>query len=588
MEDQTSTQVLIIGLGPAGATLSLLLAQQGIRVTAVSRHRTTANTPRAHIFNQRAMEVLRDAGVEAEVGKFASSSADMQNTTWSHTLAGEEYGRMWSWGNKPSEKHRYEMASPCVMSDLPQSFLEPVLVEAARQHGAEIKFGIEFISFEDRGDSILTLLRDIDSAKEYRIASDYLIGADGGRSSVIEQLGIPVEGRQINSAFNVHIKADLSEYLGHRPASLNWILNPDAPGWSAVGNIRMVRPWSEFVVSMHPAHKDANSVDPTSDQIVGRLHQMIGNDNVDITVLSAFRWMINDQVAKTWQKGRVLCLGDAVHRHPPINGLGSNTCIADSFNVAWKLAYVLQGKAGAVLLDTLTTERKPVGDAVVRRANDGMDAHRALWSVLGLTPESRKVTVSVLESATIEGRQAREHLADAFEATDAELQALGIQMNQIYFNSPGTYAEPDDMAPDVSGFNMLKEVFVSTFPGCHLPHVWLAATGQSSRISSLDLCGHGRFTLLTGVGGGCWRRAVEELANTGNSVPITCFSIGFHCDYMDVYRDWQRVRSIEEDGAVLVRPDHFVAWRHRTSPEDATKTLWNVFAHILANPSFAQ
>ena len=140
---------------------------------------------------------------------------------------------------------------------------------------------------------------------------------------------------------------------------------------------------------MHPAHADANKSDPDNDMIVKRLKQMIGED-VNIGVLSTFRWMINDEVARTWQKGRVLCIGDAVHRHPPINGLGSNTCISDAFNLAWKLALVLRGTANPKLLYTLTTERKPVGDAVVRRANEGMLVHRELWSMLGLTPESRE------------------------------------------------------------------------------------------------------------------------------------------------------------------------------------------------------
>lgn len=157
---------------------------------------------------------------------------------------------MWAWGNKPSERHRYDTASPCSMTDLPQSFVEPILVSAAQGQGALIKFGTEFISFESNDGSVTTRVRDRRADSVYQITSRYLIGADGARSAVIEQLGIPIDGKQLNSAFNVHIKADLSRYLAHRPASLNWVLNPDAPGWSAVGNFRMVRPWDEFVVSM--------------------------------------------------------------------------------------------------------------------------------------------------------------------------------------------------------------------------------------------------------------------------------------------------------------------------------------------------
>ena len=585
MESESSTQVLIVGAGPAGATLALLLAQLGIKTLAISRHRSTANTPRAHIFNQRAMEVLRDAGLEERVSQVATSAENMMHTTWSHTLAGEEYGRMFAWGNKPSEIHRYAMASPCSMSDLPQSYLEPILVEAALGHDAQIKFSTELVSFEDKGVSVEAVVYDRDSGKEYTIRSDYLVGADGARSAVIDMLGIPIDGKQLNSAFNVHIKADLSKYMANRPASLNWVLNPDAPDWSTVGNVRMVRPWNEFVVSMHPAQKDSNLKDPSNEHIVKRLHQMIGDDSVDIEVLSTSRWSINDQVARTWQKGQVLCIGDAVHRHPPINGLGSNTCISDAFNLAWKLAYVLQGIAGTKLLDTLTIERKPVGDAVVRRANDGMEVHRTLWSILGLTPESRAQAISKLESITPEGREARECLNNAIEATDVEFQALGIQMNQVYVGSPAILAQPEDTLPNTSGIDTLKEVIVSTYPGYHLPHVWLAASGQSPRLSSIDLCGHGRFTLLTGVGGQCWREAVAELVACSTAIPITAFSIGFRCDYMDIYRDWQRVRGVEEDGVVLVRPDHFVGWRYPSRADNAVSLLRHALAQILDNSS---
>ena len=136
------------------------------------------------------------------------------------------------------------------------------------------------------------------------------------------------------------------------------------------------QPETDSLIHTDPAKKDGEVIDPTETQIKARLHQMIGDPNVPIKILSTFRWNINDQVAETWQKGRVLCIGDAVHRHPPINGLGSNTCMADAFNLAWKIAYVLQGYAGKGLLKTLTVERKPVGDGIVRRANTGMVCHR--------------------------------------------------------------------------------------------------------------------------------------------------------------------------------------------------------------------
>ncbi|KAL1885173.1 hypothetical protein Plec18167_001830 [Paecilomyces lecythidis] len=564
--------VLIIGAGPSGATSALLLARHGIRSLVISRHRGTANTPRAHIFNQRAMEVLRDAGIEQQCNEVASSVE--------HSLSGQEYGRLWAWGNKPAQKGAYESASPCRMSDLPQSYLEPILVDEARKAGAEFRFHTEFVKLDQHENGVRTVIRDRHTGEEHTVNSSYVLGCDGARSSIVKAIGISIMGRQLNTAFNVHIIADLTKYIAHRPGSLNWILNPEAPDWSAVGNFRMVRPWTEWVVSMHPSRKDGKSFSPTEEEITKRLHQMIGDYNVPIKILSTFQWTINDQIANTWQKGRVLCIGDATHRHPPINGLGSNTCISDAFNIAWKLAYVLKAKAHPRLLDTLTLERKPVGDWIVRRANDGMEAHRRLWDIIGLDQDSRRQALDLLKSNSPAGRSKREKWSEALEAMDLEVQALGIQMNQVYSSSPAVAVEPGDQAPDFSQTDLLREVMISTFPGYHLPHVWLARNGQSPRVSTLDLAGHGRFVIFTGIGGEPWLSAAQEVGKH-LSIDIEGYQIGFGSQYLDCYGEWAKVRGVEEDGVVLVRPDHFVAWRSVTMVGDATEKLKTALETVL-------
>lgn len=505
----------------------------------------------------------------------------MAHSSFLDKLTGQEYGRLWAWGNKPKQKGEYEIASPCKMSDLPQSHLEPIVVEEAEKLGAEFRFYTEFVSVIQDNSGVSTLLRDRNTGETYAVHSSYLIGADGARSAVVKALEIPISGKQINTAFNVHIQADLTKYIAHRPGSLNWILNPEAPEWSAVGNFRMVRPWHEWVVSMHPATKNGTRFEPTEQDIIKRLYQMIGDDQVPIKILSSFEWTINDQVANHWQRDRILCIGDAVHRHPPINGLGSNTCLSDAFNIAWKLAYVLKGIAKPALLETLTTERKPVGDAIVRRANTGMEAHRTLWSIIGLTHEDRAKALASLGEDSMAGRQKREDWTNALEAIDAEVQALGIQMNQVYLNSHGTTVEPNDLAPDFSSVNPIKEQMISTYPGYHLPHVWLAKDGQSTRKSTLDLAGHGRFALFTGHGGDCWINAARALKSSSWGIDIVGYKIAFGSDYMDCYREWAKVRGVEEDGVVLVRPDHFVAWRYPRRSDQADILLRSILERVL-------
>ena len=590
MHTDVEVPVFIVGAGPSGATTALLLGRLGIRSLVISRHRRTANTPRAHVFNQRAMEVMRDAGLEDVLKAVSSPAHFMEHTSWTHSLAGEEYGRMYAFGNKPDRKGEYELASPCAMSDLPQSVLEPILVEHARKVGAEFRFYNEFVSQSAArdGEGIETVVRERRTGREYIVRSRYLIGADGARSAVLDSLGIPIDGKQLNTAFNVHIKANLARFFDVRPGTLNWILNPDAPQWSAVGNCRVVRPWEEFVVSMHPAAKtvEGRLFEPMEKDIRERLHQMFGvsEDEVPIEILSSFRWTINDQVARSWQRGRVICIGDAVHRHPPINGLGSNTCISDAMNISWKLAYVLKGIASASLLDTITTERKPVGDGVVRRANEGMEAHRRLWSVLGLDAKERRQKTELMAQATPAGRALRREFRIALEDTEYEQNGLGIQMNQRYCCSPLTLVEPGDSEPDVSSVDTIKSLLVSACPGYHLPHVWIARDGQSPRQSVLDLCGHGHFTLITGIGGEAWRPYAAAVEAERKGLVIRVVSIGWRQEYMDAYGHWEKVRGVEDNGAVLVRPDHFVAWRCQSIDKLSPQRLIDVFNQILPQP----
>lgn len=527
------------------------------------------------------MEALRDANIEARLTKQASDPQKMMHSSWLRSLNGEEYGRLYAWGNKPDRKGDYESASPCIMCDLPQTCLEPVLVDEASRVGATFRFYNEFVQQKLLTDGrIETTIRDRLTHKTYSVTSNFLIGADGAKSAVLESLEIPLDGQRLNAAFNVHIKADLTKYLKHRPGSLNWVLNPDAPEWSAVGNFRMVRPWDEFVVSMHPGSKYGAPFEPSNEDILKRLYQMIGDDKVAIKILSSFQWTVNNQVARSWQRGNVICLGDATHRHPPINGLGSNTCIGDAFNIAWKLAFALKGLASPKILESITVERKPVGDAIVKRAIEGMEDQRRLWNVIGLTNEEREAFTRTMEEPSEAGRAARKAWQDALEKMDDEIQALGIQMNQVYVGSPLTVVEAGETAPDFSHINPIKQLMVSTYPGYHLPHVWLARDGQSDRVSTLDLSGRGTFTLFTGCGGGAWKDAAREVS-AKISVEIRAYSIGFRLDYMDVYRDWVRVRGIDDDGAVLIRPDHFVGWRCQSMAENPLAKLEMVMSSIL-------
>ncbi|RAQ59002.1 hypothetical protein COH20_007107 [Aspergillus flavus] len=565
------TEFLIVGAGPAGAALACFLGSHGLKGIMISSAPGTANTPRAHITNMAALECLRDVGLYDELEKLGSAGADhMQHTRWCHSMAGEEYARIHSWGNDPRRKGDYELASPCEPFDLPQTILEPVLVRHAALKGFKCRFDSTLVSlYSDSKTGLITAsIHDKMTNKEYQIQTRYLFGADGARSEVVKQLNLPlvVQPGQ-GMAINVLVKADLSHLVKNRTGNLHWVMQPDRehPDFGWMGIVRMVKPWNEWMFILFPDRNyDRSQGKPSKDAYEKRVQEFIGDDT-PAEILDISTWYINEIVAEKYSEGNIFCLGDAVHRHPPLNGLGSNTCIQDAFNLAWKVAYVHKGLASPSLLSTYSIERQPVGHSIITRANQAYRDHFLVWKALGMLPtdlSARKEILEELKSATPEGSNRRRALHAAIKHTSHEFHGLGVEMNQHY-DGQGVYTadEPNPYAPSRrAAEDSILFHEPNTYPGSRLPHVWLNKAIPGEPVSTVDIAGHGSFVLFSGIGGGRWKKAAENVAETLR-VPIQVHYIGFRQDWEDVYFEWENLRGVEESGAVLVRPDRFVAWR---------------------------
>jgi len=323
--------------------------------------------------------------------------------------------------------------------------------------------------------------------------------------------------------------------------------------------------------------------DPSEEEYLKRVKEMIGDDSLPVEVLGVSKWYINETVAEYYSDGgNIFCLGDAVHRHPPFNGLGSNTCIQDAYNLAWKIAYVTKGQADPSMLDTYSAERQPVGHGVITRANQGLRDHIPVWEALGMMEDSlkvRKKQFTELSQATPEGAARRARLQAAIKNTEHEFHGLGIEMNQRY-ESSAIYLKDEGPRPPLPEDPVLEHE-ITTYPGSRLPHAWLNTRVPGKHLSTQDLAGHGAFCLLTGIGGDAWTNAAKEAAND-LGVAISCYSIGWNQDYEDVYFDWARRREVSEDGCVLVRPDRFVAWRSKAMIPDSKEKLFFVMKSVLS------
>lgn len=574
-----TTDVLIVGAGPAGLTLTALLARAGVKAITVSRWPGTAHTPRAHITNQRAMEVFRDLGAEPEVMAAAQPSELMGHNVWATSMTGRELARMYAWGRGPERRADYENASPSTMTNIGQHDLEPILRRTAEGFDADLRFSNEMIAIRQDADGVEAEIRN-ENDDIYLIRARYAVGCDGGRSLVASTFGFDMQGEMgLGSAVNVWLEADLEKYRKDRPGSLFFTIQPGRDFWLGAGTFVTVRPWNEFVLIIVYDPK-TETLDLDEAALIARARKIIGDPEIPIRIKNVSEWQLNHVVAAQYRKGRVFIAGDAAHRHPPANGLGSNTSVQDAFNLGWKLALVCQGLAGDGLLDTYNDERQPVGRQVIDRAMKSVGAFGKIPGVFGVaagqTDEEGQAALDGFFADDETGRSRRAELRAVLDENEYHFNAHGVELGQRY--TSGAVRADGATAP---AYDRDPELYYhpTTFPGAVLPHVWVVREGE--RISTLDLVGKGEFTLLTGTGGQAWTDAAKALS-AEMGLPIRVSRIGRGQPVDDAYGDWARRGEIGEDGALLVRPDRHVAWRSTGTSADPVAALRDAMTSILA------
>lgn len=576
------TDVLVVGTGPMGAATALALATYGVRVHVVTRWNWLANSPRAHITNQRTVEVFRDFGIEEEATKYAMPWELMGDLVIGTSLAGEELARLRICGTGEDRRSDYLEASPCTNLDIPQLYLEPVLVKNAASRGASFTFNAEYLDHIQDENGVTARIEDRLTGRQYRVRAKYLVGADGGRSKVVEEINLPLEGHMARAATAyVLFQADLSRYVAHRPSVIHFVVSPSASyGEMGLGMIRAVRPWDTWITGWG-FDMDTGEPDFSEDALRSRIRGLVGDPELQVDIEGTSTWFVNQTYATEYSSGRVFCGGDAVHRHPPSNGLGSNTSIQDAYNLGWKLAYVLRGHADESLLQTYSAERAPIGKQIVMRANQSRKEYASLHEALRTVGHADPVaaTVAKVRDPGPEGVTVRQALSEALELKNYEFNSHGVELNQRYVSA----AVVPDLAAGAEQWIRDQELYAqpTTRPGAKLPHAWLVDE-QGRRISTLDLVGKGKFSLITGIGGHAWGSAAKRL-----NLPYLRTVVTGDIGSRDPYFAWARVREIHEAGALLIRPDGYVAWRHSDAvwdEEEALARLSGALAKLLGKP----
>jgi 2,4-dichlorophenol 6-monooxygenase len=346
-----------------------------------------------------------------------------------------------------------------------------------------------------------------------------------------------------------------------------------------MGLVRMVRPWNEWLIVWG---YDINQPTPSVDEAHAKkvVRDLIGDPNLEMTIKSVSTWTVNNMYATTMSNGRVFCMGDATHRHPPSNGLGSNTSIQDAFNLAWKLAYVLKGAAGSKLLDSYQAERAPIAKQIVTRANKSIEEFGPIFKALGLLDSIDPVKMQQNMDARCNNTEAAEEQRAAIRKAIAdkvyEFDCHGVEMNQRYRSGAAVTDGQEE-----PGFAKDSELYCqqTSWPGARLPHAWVFSEA-GKKVSTLDLVGHGKFTVLTGIGGQGWIDAARDLAKE-LGIELAAHVIGPRQHWQDFNGDWASIREIRDSGVLLVRPDHHVAWRRETIADDPAAELRRVLPAIL-------
>ena len=569
-----TTDVLVVGAGPAGLTAAALLARLGASSLTVTKYGSTADSPRAHITNQRAVEIFRELGIEERVMRRALPQHLMGKQIFATSFAGREICRMMTWGTGDDRRAEYAAASPCEMCNAPQHILEPILLDDARSFGADIRFDHEVVAVSQTADEATARVRKRLDGSEFEVRARYIVGCDGARTIVGEQGGFEFEGRAgLGNAITVWIEADLSRYTKHRSGALFFVRNPGNRDVLSVWTC--VEPWTEWSTIFFREGLDATEL--SEESVLPRVRAAIGDPSVDVRIKKISEWQINHVVAARYRRGRLFLAGDAAHRHPPANGLGSNTSIQDSYNLAWKLGLVLSGKAHDSLLDSYDAERQPVGRQVVDRANRSVAEMVPCLAALGFQPgqTESEALASLDHLLGPDGEERRQALLAALDLLNGQFNAHGVEMGQRYVSeavvSNGVPFPPYERDADLY-------YHPTTHPGASLPHVWLQRGTED--ISTLDLCRYDRFTLITGIAASAWAETAAQ-ASRETGVDIEPVAVGLGQLNNDALGAWSRMREIADDGCLLVRPDRIIAWRCPRGISDPAGALRESVTKIL-------
>lgn len=534
--------VLIVGAGTVGLTMAAELGWRGVECLVVERSAGLNTHPRANAVANRSMEYFRRWGIDRRISEAGIGPDLPARYLWVSTLFGREIHRIELPGHKQLQAgHSRDTSasgdqgwSPYLKTTTGQNHVEAALLDfVLAQPKVRVRFNWTLDDFADDGDGVTAILRSSEAGQAKQVRCAYLVGCDGGRSTVRSALKIELEGRAALAQFvSIYFRAEeLPRQCKFGHANIYFPLHREHRGF--------ILNWdggAEF--TYHLVLKEGQSwedVDPIS-----AIQRVLGQP-IPVDIISIQPWTAHALVAQRYRKGRVFVAGDAAHLFTPTGGFGMNTGISDAVDLAWKLEACLEGWGGADLLRSYEIERKPIGQRNTREAADCFDR---LYAAMQFGDE--------LDDDEPAGQALRRSLGAELKQQEKLISSSGTLLGYRYNDSPVIAYDGSPETPDDP-----RDYVPTARPGHRAPHCWLR---DSSALYDHFSRGFSLLQFDPALDASSLLSAAEQCG-----IPLA-----------HVLLDEPIAQSIYECKLALIRPDLMVAWRGDELPADPRGLLAHV------------